>query len=51
MNLSFDELNQLLIRPGGHALVIANEAANITNANIITTSQQTNNHHSNNSKQ
>lgn len=50
VNLSFDELNQLLIRPGGHALVIANEAANITNANIITTSQQTNNHHSNNSK-
>ena len=27
VNLSFDELNQLLIRPGGPALVIANEAA------------------------
>ncbi|HEX2409370.1 MAG TPA: hypothetical protein VHJ38_19375 [Nitrososphaeraceae archaeon] len=51
VNLSFDELNQLLIRPCDPALVIANEAANITNANIITTSQQTNNYHSNNSKQ
>ena len=41
VNLSFDELNQLLIRPGGPALVIANEAAtSITTSHTINNSKQ-----------
>ena len=41
VNLSFDELNQLLIRPGRPALVIANEAAtSITTSHTINNSKQ-----------